>query len=143
MLYNMQTIGKTAGETASIYNRFEQEIIRLNGERDSRIARILEDIHRLADERETLRQAKAEHHQALESINSQIKELTDRIKQRNAEAETARIECKQAKAQVTEEANAHYEKFPVENWLWKKVYRFFKKNPDVCLQILKEEGGEL
>ena len=137
----MQNTQTTAGETASIYNRFEEEIIRLNGERDSKIARILEDIHRLADERETLRQAKAEHHQALESINRQIKELTDRIKQRNAEADTARVECKQAKAQVIEEANAHYEKFPVENWLWKKVYRFFKKNPDVCLQIMKEEGG--
>ena len=137
----MQNERHTAGETASIYNRFEEDIFRLNQERDAKVGAILEDIHRLADERETLRQAKAEHHQALESINRQIKELTDRIKQRNAEAETARIECKQAKARVIEEANTHYEKYPVENWLWKKVYRFFKKNPDVCLQIMKEEGG--
>ena len=134
---------KTAGETATIYNRFEEEIFRLNQERDDRIASILEDIHRLADEREVLRLAKAEHHQALEHLNSQIKGYTDFIKTLNAEAEDIRRECKQAKARVIEDANAHYEKFPGENWLWKKVYRFFKKNPDVCLQIMKEEGGEL
>ena len=143
MLYNMQTIGKTAGKTASIYNRFEEEIIRLNGERDSKIARILEDIHRLADEREALRQEKTVHHLVVADLNKRINELTGQIKQRNVEMESVRLECKQAKANVIEEANAHYEKFPVENWLWKKVYRFFKKNPDVCLQILKEEGGEL
>lgn len=139
----MQNERQTAGETATIYNRFEEEIFRLNRERDARIASILEDIHRLADEREVLRLAKAEHHQALEDLNRSIKEHTDRIKQRNAEAEDIRRECKQSKARVIEEANANYEKFPCENWLWKKVYRFFKKNPDVCLQIMKEEGGEL
>ena len=137
----METTRQTAGETATIYNRFEEEIFRLNRERDARIATILEEIHQLADQRDALKLQKTEHHQALEDINRQIKEHTDRIKQRNAEAEDIRLECKQAKARVIEEANAHYEKFPGENWLWKKVYRFFKKNPDVCLQIMKEEGG--
>ena len=137
----MQNERQTAGETATIYNRFEEEIFRLNRERDTRVATILEEIHQLADERESLRHEKAGHYQALEDLNRQIKEHTDLIKQRNAEAEDIRRECKQAKARVIEEANAHYEKFPGENWLWKKVYRFFKKNPDVCLQIMKEEGG--
>lgn len=139
----MQNERQTAGETATICNRFEEEIFRLNRERDTRIASILEEIHLLADERESLRHEKAGHHQALESLNRSIKEHTDRIKQRNADAEAIRLECKQAKARVIEEANAHYEKFPGENWLWKKVYRFFKKNHDVCLQIMKEEGGAL
>lgn len=139
----MQETKKTAGEKALPYSRFEEEIIRLNRERDTRIATILEEIHQLADEREALRLAKAEHHQALESLNRGIKEHTDQIKRLNAEAEGIRLECKKAKAQVTEEANAHFEKLPSENWLWKKVYRFFKKNPDVCLQIMKEEGGVL
>lgn len=137
----MQNERKTAGETATIYNRFEEEIFRLNRERDARIAGILEDIHRLADEREVLRLAKAEHHSALEHLNSQIKGYTDFIKTLNVEIESIRKECKYAKAKVIEEAAAWYEAHPGENWLWKKVYRFFKKNPDVCLQIMKEEGG--
>ena len=137
----MQNERQTAGETATIYNRFEEEIFRLNRERDARVAGILEEIHQLADQRDALKLQKTEHHQAIEAINGHIIEVTGWIKQRNADAEAIRLECKQAKARVIEEANAHYEKFPSENWLWKKVYRFFKKNPDVCLQIMKEEGG--
>lgn len=137
----METTRQTAGETATIYNRFEEEIFRLNRERDARVASILEEIHRLADEREALKDQKAEHHHAIEDLNRRIKERTDLIKQRNAEIEDIHRECKQAKARVIEDADAHFEKFPGENWLWKKVYRFFKKNPDVCLQIMKEEGG--
>ena len=72
-----------------------------------------------------------------------IKERTDQIKRLNAETEGIRLECKKAKAQVAEEADSWFSEHPTENWLWKKVYRFFKKNPDVCLQIMKEEGGEV
>ena len=139
----MENERQTAGETAKIFNRFEEEIFRLNRERDARIATILEDIHRLADERDALKLQKTEHHKAIEVINGRIMEVSGSIKRLNAETEAVRIECKRAKAAVIEEANEHYAQFPSENWLWKKVYRFFKKNPDVCLQVMKEEGGEL
>lgn len=142
LLSKMENERQTAGETAKIFNRFEEEIFRLNRERDARVATLLEEIHQLADERDALKLQKTEHHKAIEAINGRIMEVTGRIKQCNAETEAIRLECKRAKAKVVEEANEHYAQFPSENWLWKKVYRFFKKNPDVCLQVMKEEGGE-
>lgn len=138
----MQNERQTAGETATIYNRFEEEIFRLNRERDEKLEYVINDMALIRAERETLKLQKQEHFNALHDINVRLEELNATMKDCNSRGDEIRRECKQAKARVIEEANAHYEKFPGENWLWKKVYRFFKKNPDVCLQIMKEEGGE-
>ena len=138
----MQDTVKTAGETALPYNRFEREIIDINRRRDERIQEVWDRQQPLIDERDALKLQRQEHHMAIEAANRRIAEITAAIKAMEAEKDGYRAEAKARKAQVVEEANEHYEKFPVENWLWKKVYRFFKKNPDVCLQIMKEEGGE-
>lgn len=139
----MQTQVRTAGETAIPYNSFEEEIIRLNNERDGKLNEICIREQQLTDERQALKQQKTEHHQAIVAINNRIDELKEAIRGCENEKNELRAETNRRKAKVMEEADAWYSQHPSENWLWKKVYRFFKKHPDQCIQIMREEGGEL
>lgn len=139
----MQETKKTAGETALPYNRFEEEIIRLNRERDGKLTEICNREQQLTDERQTLKLQKDEHHQAIVAINLRIEEVKQAIRGCENEKQALRAETNRRKQQVMEEADTWYSQHPSENWLWKKVYRFFKKHPDLCIQIMREEGGEL
>ena len=126
----MQNETTTAGKTALPYNRFEEEIFRLNSERDEKLTGICIREQQLTDERQALKQQKTEHHQAIVAINSRIDELKEAIRECEIEKNELRAETNRRKAQVMEEADAWYSQHPSENWLWKKVYRFFKKHHD-------------
>lgn len=139
----MENETTTAGKTALPYNRFEEEIIRLNRERDEQLTAICVREDALTAERQTLKLQKTEHHQAIVAINIRIEELKEAIRVCETEKQTLRADTNRRKKLVMEEVDAWYSQHPTENWLWKKVYRFFKKHPDQCIQIMREEGGEL
>ncbi len=139
----MQEETKTAGKTAQPTNRFEEEICRLNEERNSRINEIKELQQEIINERETLKEQKQQHYDAIEAIDQRLADLKDASRTFHQEIADIRAEYKQRKAQVMEESDAWFREHPGDNWLWKKVYSFFKKNPDICARIMAEEGGEL
>ncbi len=137
----MQNETTTAGKTAT--NRFDEKIQLLNKERDAQLAPINKLQDDIRSERETLKIQREEHFRALGAIRDRLDELKGAMAGFEDEKAAVRAKYNEKKKAVIEEAEAWYKEHPGENWLWRKVYRFFKSNPDVAAAILSEEGGEL
>lgn len=137
----MQNETTTAGKTAT--NRFDEMIQRINAERDAELAIVNKLQDEIRSERETLRMQREDHYRALGAIGDRLGELKEAMKGFEERKAEIKAKYREKKEEVVQEAEAWYREHPGENWLWRKVYHFFKSNPDVAAAILTEEGGEL
>ena len=137
----MQNETLTAGKTAT--NRFDEMIQRINAERDAELATVNRLQDEIRSERETLKMQRDEHYHAIGAIGDRLGELKEAMKGFEERKSEIKAQYRDKKEEVVREAEAWYREHPGENWLWRKVYHFFKSNPDVAAAILSEEGGEL
>ena len=138
----MQDTVKTAGETAR--NRFEEEIARINAERDEKLKPILERKRQIHDAQNTLKEQRKQHFKAIEAIEDELHELKLDFSYLSECELSVRRECKEARAQVSEEAETYFREHHGHNWWWNKINDFLEEHPEVAAGILakEEEGGE-